>query len=82
MAPGQYVVPFSFKLPENIPGTYNVRVEGRDGKEYPLKIAYTVEMFLDTDVIGNEELRRCFTRKHEFEVREWLFTDEEVTKDV
>lgn len=46
---GQYIVPFSFKLPENIPGTFYMTHLANDGKEYPLRISYTVEMFLDTD---------------------------------
>ena len=57
---------------------------GPDGKEYPLRICYTVEMFLDTDLIDDPDnsLRECFTKEHEFEIREFLFTDEEVEEDV
>ena len=57
---------------------------GSDGKEYPMRICYTVEMFLDTDLVDDPDksLRDCFTREHEFEVREFLFTDEEVAEDV
>ena len=81
---GQYVVPFSFKLPENIPGTLFMKTQGADGKEYPLRICYTVEMFLDTDLIDDPDnsLRECFTKEHEFEIREFLFTDDEVEEDV
>lgn len=82
--PGQYVIPFSFKLPENIPGSFHIKTAGKDGKEYPLRISYTVEMFIDTDKIDDPDhsLRACFTREHEFEIREFLFTDEEVEEDV
>jgi len=76
------VVPFSFKLPENIPGTFHIKRKGTDGKEYDLRICYSVEVFLDTDLLGNDDLKECFTREHEFEVREWLFTDDEVSEDV
>ena len=57
---------------------------GADGKEYPLRIGYTVEMFLDTDLIDDPDnsLRECFTQEHEFEIREFLFTDDEVEEDV
>ena len=57
---------------------------GADGKEYPLRICYTVEMFLDTDLIDDPDnsLRECFTKEHEFEIREFLFTDDEVEEDV
>jgi len=57
---------------------------GSDGKEYPLRICYTVEMFIDTDKVDDEDhtLRDCFTREHEFEIREFIFTDEEVEEDV
>lgn len=79
---GQYVLPFSFKLPENIPGTFFIKRKGTDGKEYDLRICYTIEVFIDTDIHGNEELKRAFTAEHEFEVREWLFTDDEVSEDV
>lgn len=79
---GQYVIPFSFKLPENIPGTYHLRTIDSDGKEHPLRICYTVEMFLDTDLIEDPKLRDCFTSEHEFEIREFLFTDDEVDEDV
>ena len=37
---------------------------------------------MDTDLLENEDLKQCFTKEHEFEVREWLFTDDEVKKDV
>lgn len=39
-------------------------------------------MFLDTDLLNNKVMKQCFTKEHEFEVREWLFTDDEVEKDV
>jgi len=78
LSAGQYVIPFSFKLPENIPGTFHIIREAPDGKEYNLRICYSVEVFLDTDLLGNDEMKKCFTSTHEFEVREWLFTDDEV----
>ena len=81
---GQYVVPFSFKLPENIPGTFFMKNIDTNGMEHPMRICYTVEMFLDTDLIDDPDnsLRDCFTKEHEFEIREFLFTDEEVAEDV
>ena len=83
LSDGQYVIPFSFKLPENIPGTFAMGIRGPDGKVvHEVRVRYTVEMFLDTDKLGNPELRDCFTCEHEFEVREFLFTDEEVAQDV
>ena len=59
-----------------------MRMKDKDGKNHDLRIAYTVEMFLDTDLTGNDSLKECFTREHEFEIREFLFTDEEVEEDV
>ena len=83
LSEGQYVIPFSFKLPENIPGTFAMGIRGADGKVvHQVRVCYTVEMFLDTDKLGDPELRDCFTCEHEFEVREFLFTDEEVAQDV
>lgn len=54
---GQYVLPFSFKLPENIPGTFHIKREGPDGKNYDLRICYSVEVFIDTERIGSDELK-------------------------
>ena len=82
MSAGQYVIPFSFKLPENIPGTFGMGVKDAQGKEQNLQIRYTVEMFIDTDALIEDELREVFTIEHEFEIREWQFTDDEVEKDV
>jgi len=79
---GQYVIPFSFKLPENIPGTFHMKTHDADGTDHSLRICYTVEMFLDTDKLADPALRECFTCEHEFEIREFLFTDEEVEEDV
>lgn len=79
---GQYVIPFSFKLREDLPGTFHIKRTAPDGKEYSLRICYNVEVFLDTDMLGNDEMKKCFTREHEFEVREWTFTDDEVQEDV
>lgn len=80
---GQYVVPFSFKLPDDIPGTYHLGLIGENGQEYPLRICYTVEMFIDTDSCpNNAQLQKCFYMEHEFEVREFTFTDKEVQLDV
>lgn len=59
---GQYVIPFSFKLPEDIPGTYFIKQTNDDGEQHDLRICYTVEMFLDTDMIADESLRECFSR--------------------
>ncbi len=39
-------------------------------------------MFIDTDMIDNKNLKECFSCKHEFEIREFLFTDDEVEEDV
>ena len=39
-------------------------------------------MFLDTDLIDDPSLRETFTQVHEFEIREFLFTDEECKIDV
>ena len=39
-------------------------------------------MFSDTDALIEDELREVFTIEHEFEIREWQFTDDEVEKDV
>ena len=55
---------------------------GQDGKEYTYRISYTVEMFIDTDALHDEALTECFKSEHEFEIREFLFTDGEIEKDV
>ena len=34
--PGQYVVPFSFKLPEDIPGTYHIKQMSENGQEHDI----------------------------------------------
>lgn len=77
------MIPFSFKLPEDIPGTYHMKQMGSDGREYDLQICYTVEVFLDTDLMTDDEsVHQCFSRVHEFEIREFLFTNDEVAEDV
>ena len=77
------MVPFSFKLPDNIPGTYHMKTVDNSGKEHTYQVCYTVEMFIDTDgASGMDDVRECFTREHEFEIREFLFTDDEVEADV
>lgn len=55
------MIPFSFKLPDNIPGTYYMTSTDKDGVEHPSRVCYTVEMFIDTDLIDNPNLRKCFT---------------------
>lgn len=50
---GQYVIPFSFKLPENIPGTFHIKTKDASGIEHSMRICYKVEMFLDTDKLGD-----------------------------
>ena len=40
-----------------------MKVEDQHGIKHSYQISYTVEMFLDTDMLeGNTELRECFTR--------------------
>eukprot|EP00825_Cyclidium_porcatum_P001317 TRINITY_DN1059_c0_g1_i1.p1 TRINITY_DN1059_c0_g1~~TRINITY_DN1059_c0_g1_i1.p1 ORF type:complete len:386 (+),score=55.04 TRINITY_DN1059_c0_g1_i1:442-1599(+) len=40
---GQFQIPFSFKLPDNLPGSYDERVPGIDDNEYKAVIAYKVK---------------------------------------
>lgn len=76
-------MPFSFKLPDNLPGTFHMKTIDDHGKEHTYQICYTVEMFIDVDgVENNTELKECFTSEHEFEIREFMFTDDEVEQDV
>ena len=53
------------------------------GKEHTYQVCYTVEVFIDTDgAEDSSELKECFTSEHEFEIREFMFTDDEVKDDV
>ena len=99
MKQGQYVLPFSFKLPDDIPGTFEMqmRKKGEDGRTQPghkLRICYTVEVFVEStqNTYGEQEeisdsenvpkFAEFMKATHEFEVREFLFTNDEIKQDV
>ena len=66
--PGQYLIPFSFRIPSHAPGSFSyVSHQGeRFGVEYSVKVSFTK--------IGEGAL----FQKKVFPVREYLFTDQEV----
>jgi hypothetical protein len=72
---GTYVLPFSFKLPDNIPGTLHAMTKGSKDIHQLTKIGYTVEVF----VAG---YRKRLSKTHEFQVREFTFTKQEIAVDV
>ena len=59
-------MPFSFKLPDNLPGTFHAGTTS---------IKYTVEVFVTNH-------RETLYKETEFEVREFLFTENEIEVDV
>ena len=78
---GQYVLPFSFKLPENIPGTFQMDIQdGKTNDVHNFQVCYTIEVFINSD--DDPTIKNRMYKKHEFEVREYLFTDAEIQNDV
>jgi len=67
---GQYRLPFSFTLPPNLPGSF--KYVSRSGERVMIK--YQVEIYI-------EKFKNVFRGKKEFEVREFLFTEEEIDED-
>ena len=43
-------------------------------------ISYTIEVFVNSS--SDKSIKQRLIKKHEFEVREYLFTDTEIAKDV
>ena len=76
---GQYRFPFSFKLPSNIPGSFKF-FKGNQGNDNRIIIEYTVEVSIEVHTKDNQELLRL-SHKKEIDVREYLFTDEEIEED-
>ena len=56
---GTYVLPFSFKLPDNIPGTLHAMSTTKKDVAHLTKIGYTVEIF-----VGG--YRKRLSKVHEF----------------
>jgi len=71
-------LPFSFKLPNDIPGTFKMQNQG-DASKRPTQICYQVEAFIgNPETEEGAEIRQHMCKIHEFEVREFLFTSDEI----
>ncbi len=76
---GLYRLPFSFKLPTNIPGSFKY-VKGDQNEDSRIIIEYTIEVSIEVHSKDNQELLRL-SHKKEIDVREYLFTDQEIEDD-
>ena len=54
--------------------------DAKTGKKETFKVCYSVEVFVDSD--SDTSLKAKLYKKHEFEVREYLFTADEIEDDV
>jgi hypothetical protein len=70
------VLPFSFKLPENIPGTMKMSIPKQPGQpEELVQIKYTVEMWVDG-------LKNELWHEFEFDLRQFWFTNQEIKDNI
>eukprot|EP00347_Sterkiella_histriomuscorum_P014673 403359986 len=67
---GQYKLPFAFRLPSRIPGSF--AYQSKNGEK--IMIQYTIDVYFEK----YKNVMRC---KQEFQVREFLFTGEEIDED-
>lgn len=75
---GQYRLPFSFKLPIGLPGSF--KLQQSNGKKRSIMIEYTIEVYMEIILKDGKPPIRVGHKK-EIDVREFLFTNEEVSED-
>lgn len=79
---GVYRIPFSFNLPTGIPGSF--KFSQFNPKKSMLSEKITIEYYVEVYIeIPNSKTKRYHKIAHrrEIEVREYLFTDEEIEED-
>ncbi|CDW87434.1 UNKNOWN [Stylonychia lemnae] len=67
---GQYRLPFSFKMPATLPGSF--KYQSRHGDK--ILIQYSIDIYFD-------KFKGVVRHKKELEIREFLFTSQEIDED-